>query len=290
MQVFFPNKIKAGFLAGLMGILTACSANVTQEVYPKTEPETAPKVEEVADTAINQAFVPTEVKDISKIKKMRSWLEYFYYNNIFDENINNETGEISEDAMISFAASYIMQLEHQGLRFDTDTFRLYIPQKMLEEVVMRFFDHKVKEHHSISKHGILFEQDHYVIQASAREWPTRLDIILVMETSPDVYLAVLSGNNTEAGEIDHQVRARYHWTEDHYILESYQMITDKTAFIGGNPLDVGTSEDDPGIESSSSFGNMVNPENGEKSEPSDEPEVSEKKENNDVPVSPGTGN
>lgn len=185
---------------------------------------------------------------------MKAWLEYFYYNNLFDKELNNETGEISPDAMLSFAASYIMQMESQGLRFDTDTFRLYIPKKQMEEVVLRFFDKKIEAHHSLSQHEILFEDDNYVIKADLREWPTRLDILSVTETAPKVYSAVLNGNNTEVGQIDHQVKAEFQLVSDRYVLKKYQMITDSAAFVSGNPIDVGNPpEDESTVEDSGKY-------------------------------------
>lgn len=273
-----------------MILLTACqqknnsgndsdSSTVTGDAYQA--------VEEKEEEIVSKEFKPREVKDIGEIRKMRSWLEYFYYNNLFDQNLNNETGEISEEAMMSFAASYIMQLEHKGLRFDTDTFRLYIPQKILEETVMKFFHVKLEKHYSLSKHGILLEDGNYVIEAMPREWPTRLDIIQVKEIKPQVFVAILNGNNTELGEIEHQIRAEFQVIEDHFILKSYQMITDKSKFTEGNPLDVGNSGDDSNINEGND--NIVNPDNNENPEDqgplepgADNPEVSdeEKEKNN----------
>lgn len=267
MRQEFLNKTKRYVSVLLAAVfLASCGPSVSEEVYPKKEiAETEPDAEETGEESADKAFVPSAVKDITEIKKMRSWLEYFYYNNIFDESIDNETGLISEDAMISFAVSHIMQLEHKGLKFDADTFRLYIPKKMLEDVVMKFFGHKVENHHSLSKHGILYEEENYIIQANAREWPTRLDIIFVMENAPGEYSALLNGNNTEAGEVEHQVTAEFERKDGRYILKKYQMITDKDHFISGNPLDIGTSGDEPGIESSGSFGDSgsVNDGSGE---------------------------
>lgn len=210
----------------------------------ESQPEQREEVVDVPET--EKVFVPSEIKEIAEIKKIRLWLEYFYYNNLFEEELNAETGEISEDARMSFAASYIMQLEHEGLRFDTDTFRLYIPQKHMEEVVQRFFDQPIAKHHSLAKYGVLYEKDTYVIEAKAKEWPTRLDIISATQKSPNLYDVILNGNNTEVGEIDHQIKAEIEWLGDRYVLRKYQKITNKEAFFGGNPLDVGTSEEHTG--------------------------------------------
>lgn len=272
----YLNMLKLGMV--LMGVsisLIACQPSVTGPVPPPVEPEQIEENREIksddsTQEAVANSFTPSKLKDIAQIKDMHLWLEYFYYNNIFDSNVNNESGEISEDAMISFAASHIMQLEHKGLRFDTDTFRLYIPQKVLEEAVLRFFNHQIENHHSVIDQGILFEEDNYVIEANAREWPTRLDIILVTETAPKVYTAVLNGNNIEAGEIDHQIKAEFQRLDDRYILKKYQVISDKDQFISGNPIDLGNSGDEPGTESSRNYekdGNgEVEPENPDQTE------------------------
>lgn len=260
LRSFFSNQRKFLALAVLLlAMLTACG----QKAEPKTEPEPAKqkaetgsevKTDESTEEVISKSFVPVQVKDITEIKRMKAWLEYFYYNNLFDKELNNETGEISPDAMLSFAASYIMQMESQGLRFDTDTFRLYIPKKQMEEVVLRFFDKKIEAHHSLSQHEILFEEDNYVIKADLREWPTRLDILSVTETAPKVYSAVLNGNNTEVGQIDHQVKAEFQLVSDRYVLKKYQMITDPAAFVSGNPIDVGNPpEDESTVEDSGKY-------------------------------------
>ncbi len=277
MRIFCmkPKRI-ALVLILCIGLFAACgqkkeeTETVSEQPVVKEEiTETEVTTEESTEEVISKGFIAVPVKDISEIKQMRSWLEYFYYNNLFDKNLNNETGEISEDAMMSFAASYIMQLEHQGLRFDPDTFRLYIPQKQLEEVVLRFFDKKITEHRSLSEHGILFEEEHYVIQADSREWPTRLDMLSVTEIAPKVYSSVLNGNNTEIGQIDHQIKAEFQWAEDHYVLKKYQMISDPAAFVSGNPLDLGNPEENERSgERSSQFS-----ENEEEAEASETPEA-----------------
>lgn len=260
LRSFFSNQRKFLALAVLLlAMLTACG----QKAEPKTEPEPAKqkaetgsevKTDESTEEVISKSFVPVQVKDITEIKRMKAWLEYFYYNNLFDKELNSETGEISPDAMLSFAASYIMQMESQGLRFDTDTFRLYIPKKQMEEVVLRFFDKKIETHHSLSQHEILFEDDNYVIKADLREWPTRLDILSVTETAPKVYSAVLNGNNTEVGQIDHQVKAEFQLVSDRYVLKKYQTITDPAAFVSGNPIDVGNPpEDESTVEDSGKY-------------------------------------
>ena len=260
MRCFFSNQKKFLVLAVLLLVmLTGCD----QKAEPKTEPEPAEqkaetgsevKTDESTEEVISKSFVPVQVKDITEIKRMKAWLEYFYYNNLFDKELNSETGAISPDAMLSFAASYIMQMENQGLRFDTDTFRLYIPKKQMEEVVLRFFDKKIEAHHSLSQHEILFEDDNYVIKADLREWPTRLDILSVTETAPKVYSAVLNGNNTEVGQIDHQVKAEFQLVSDRYVLKKYQMITDPAAFVSGNPIDVGNPpEDESTVEDSGKY-------------------------------------
>ena len=260
MQSFFSSQRK-GFLTLLLLLvmLTACGKTAEQGTEPeaaaeKIETGSEVKTNESTEEVISKSFVAAPVKDITVIKKMKAWLEYFYYNNLFDKELNNETGEISPDAMLSFAASYIMQMESQGLRFDTDTFRLYIPKKQMEEVVLRFFDKKIEEHHSLSQHEILFEDDQYVIKADLREWPTRLDVLSITEIAPKVYLAILNGNNTEVGQIDHQVKAEFEWDSDHYVLKKYQMITDPAAFVSGNPIDVGNpSEDESTVEDSGKY-------------------------------------
>lgn len=260
MQNFFSSQRK-GFLTLLLLLvmLTACGKTAEQGTEPeaaaeKIETGSEVKTNESTEEVISKSFVAAPVKDITVIKKMKAWLEYFYYNNLFDKELNNETGEISPDAMLSFAASYIMQMESQGLRFDTDTFRLYIPKKQMEEVVLRFFDKKIEEHHSLSQHEILFEDDQYVIKADLREWPTRLDVLSITEIAPKVYLAILNGNNTEVGQIDHQVKAEFAWDSDHYVLKKYQMITDPAAFVSGNPIDVGNpSEDESTVEDSGKY-------------------------------------
>lgn len=260
MQSFFSSQRK-GFLTLLLLLvmLTACGKTAERGTEPeaaaeKIETGSEVKTNESTEEVISKSFVAAPVKDITVIKKMKAWLEYFYYNNLFDKELNNETGEISPDAMLSFAASYIMQMESQGLRFDTDTFRLYIPKKQMEEVVLRFFDKKIEEHHSLSQHEILFEDDQYVIKADLREWPTRLDVLSITEIAPKVYLAILNGNNTEVGQIDHQVKAEFEWDSDHYVLKKYQMITDPAAFVSGNPIDVGNpSEDESTVEDSGKY-------------------------------------
>ena len=166
MHYFLSDPRKLLALAVLLAVmLTACGQKTepAAEIEPAKEEAAAAdeevKTDESTDEVISKSFVPAPVKDIAEIKNMKSWLEYFYYNNLFDKELNNETGEISPDAMLSFAASYIMQMESRGLRFDTDTFRLYIPKKQMEEVVLRFFDKRIEEHPSLSQHEIFFEED-----------------------------------------------------------------------------------------------------------------------------------
>lgn len=263
------TKRAMGIVLGLLLVLggfSACqkSAEVGEDAYAGAEQDTQGTSQDKANE-ISTQFTPTVVRDITQIRKMRLWLEYFYYNNIFDQNINNDTGAITEDAMMSFAASYIMQIENKGLRFDTDTFRLYIPQKVMEEVVERFFDYKIQKHHSLSKHGILYDKENYVIQAEAREWATRLDVLMITEIRPQVFLAILNGNNTEIGEVEHQVKAEFQVVADRFVLKKYQMITDKEAFTTGNPIDTDNAGEP--VENREGADNITNPESEGESEP-----------------------
>lgn len=126
----------------------------------------------------------TDVVDIDKLAQIKTFTEIFYYNNYFSGAIKEyaiaiEKGSfmpnISNDTMLQFALSYVMQYENEELMFDYDTFRIQIPKSMPEVAIERFFYKKMEAIKPYPEKEIYLVEDEYTMDLIAKDWDYYLE-------------------------------------------------------------------------------------------------------------------
>lgn len=172
-------------LAILLTSISGC-AKEEGEIIPQTNKETISIVEnsdksdettvqnvakendvddsKVLDTAdYSAAEAGTEETDEGLKADAMVLVEKLYFNFFFEPD--TVRGEITEDDMLSFAISYIYQYEYNELRFDSDTFTLFIPEENISSVIRRFFDYEFTNHRYPALDKVTYEDGFYLVPA-----------------------------------------------------------------------------------------------------------------------------
>lgn len=103
------------------------------------------------------------VSDEALIENLTEFTERFFYNYLF--NPTSEDGKLSESDMQLFAISYIYQYEYNELKFDTENFILYIPEKNVTDVIKRFFNYEFINHDYPADEAIDYKDGYYLVAA-----------------------------------------------------------------------------------------------------------------------------
>jgi len=152
-----------------------------EEVQPEVveEPIVETPVEDVYELAsvpviFDEASIDpaqlTPVTDPVVIASIEEYIKHFHYNYFFHNGINSENGNVEIDAMTLFALSYIMQNEHNELRFDSTNFRLYIPKNHVIEVVQKFFYRQLDMFKAYPDLKIDYADEVYSVVVPDEEW------------------------------------------------------------------------------------------------------------------------
>lgn len=213
----------------------------TEDAYTKDNQgivESNEPIKPEEDVLVNESDAKV-MTDIEKMKNIKEFIKTFYYNNLFTKEPMGEQGDVTEDMMLAFAISHIMQVDHEELKFDADTFRLYIPEKNVEDTISKYFGKIFDNHHPIDKYKVTYEEGIYTTEGDLETWPTRLDLLKALKMGDFTYKAYFSGFNTETNEVDHQVVVVVEERDGRFILTNYRMVTDKSKFIVDNPIELG---------------------------------------------------
>lgn len=196
----------------------------------------APVVETPVDDTYELASVPVEfdpsvlettelavVTDTEIIAKIEKYIQSFHYNYFLLSGINPETGNIDIDAMTLFALSYIMQNEHNELRFDSSTFRLYIPTNHVAEVVQRFFYRKLDVFNVYPDLNIELNEEVYSAEVPDEEWNDDLSTDLVEKMGDFTYKVTCSVTNRTSGTVVQKIVAIIDESKDGLVLVNYKV-------------------------------------------------------------------
>lgn len=165
------------------------STTVTEDVYDQDTVEVDPEeVDVIAEV--------TSVDDPAFIAQVQNFIELFYYNLFFVEG--DFTEGIDEGTKIKFAISYIYQHEYNELKFDTETFVLYVPEDRVEALVEKYFGSKVSGHSSFETENIPYEDGYYLMPAVDAGWTDEV-VIEGIEQSGDFDYLVRFANVYEDG-------------------------------------------------------------------------------------------
>lgn len=170
------------------------------------------------ETAELQAVTDTEV-----ISKIDAYIENFHYNYYFLKGINAENGNVEVDAMTLFALSYIMQNEHNELRFDSNTFTLYIPKNHVIEVVQRFFYRQLDVFKAYPDLKIDYKDEEYAVIVEDEIWNDDLTTDSVEKMGDFTYKVTCSVTSRTTNTVVKKIHAIVDETKDGLVLVNYKV-------------------------------------------------------------------
>lgn len=162
-----------------------------------------------------------EIVDEAFINDVESYLSDFYYNYYFHTYLEEETGIVTSQAMELFALSYIMQNENEELKFDVDTFRLYIPVKQVRAVVAKFFHRNLDVHNSYEDLLIEYDNDVYSIVVEDGTWDLELSITSVLKMGDFSYRVYADVIDTNYEVVRERIEAVIDETSDGLLIINY---------------------------------------------------------------------
>lgn len=163
---------------------------VTDDIYEEDNIEV-----DIADLDIED--ITTSTVDDPQLKtKMTTFLELFYYNIYFGGNDYSENG-ITEDDMVKFAISCIYQHDYNELKFDTESFILYVPAERVDELVLKYFNHKVSNHYSFEEENIMYEENTYLMPALDVGWSEEMLVTNITKAGDFAYEVTFEVGNNE---------------------------------------------------------------------------------------------
>lgn len=208
--------------------ITACKkTSVETAVNPQaTATESANNVEsspsgekEVTSTAVDGKPVTNE----GLIAEIQAFVEMFYYNFLFAPQL--ETGELTETDKQLFAISYIYQHEHEGLRFDSEKFLLYIPEANVSEVIKRYFDYEFTQHKYPENSPITYENGYYLMKATTKELGAKPVIKEAIDLGESKYKVIFASSDANVKE---HFEATIQEKDNRLILLSYKKVVEAT--------------------------------------------------------------
>lgn len=191
---------------------------VTEEVYEPGAEGTTVNEEEVSEVPVVSA-----IDDPAFEEAMLKFLEPIYYNIFFGHG--DYVDGIAEEDMVKFAISYIYQHEYNELKFDTQQFILYVPEKRVETLVKKYFDKSVSGHHSFVEENVLYEDGYYLMPAVDTGWNDTISIAKVSAAGDYSYEVILKVTSENSEKVT-QYRVAIEMRDDHYVLTGYTHVVE----------------------------------------------------------------
>lgn len=217
---------------------------VVEEVDEDVSPEPSPRIEEpikeevLEETPVDDVYESasepidfdltefegveaTEVVDQVIKDELYEYLKTFYFNYFFEDGVNEETGNVESDAMTLFALSYIVQKEHNELRFDPSTFTLYIPKEHVIEVVQKYFYRQLDVFKEYEELRISFEDDIYAVYVPIKEWDVDFRIASVEQLGDFTYKVIGEALSKNSDRVKEEIHAIIDISKDGYVIINY---------------------------------------------------------------------
>lgn len=191
---------------------------VTDDLYDSSQES------EIVDiTDLEVEYVQSASVDDPELKsKMSDFLTLFYKNIFFGDGDYAEAG-IAEEDKIRFAVSHIGQNEWQGLKFDTKTFKVYVPEERVEELVEHYFGVSLSGHYSFTVDEVEIEYNggYYLYPTSDKNWQEEVRIETIESAGDFAYTVVFStydieNQHMQSYEVMLEIR------NDRFILTGYK--------------------------------------------------------------------
>jgi len=168
-------------------------------------------------------IVPQEVTDESVLSEIEEYLSDFYFNYYFLDGVSEETGEVGIDAMTLFSLSYIMQHEYDELRFDYDTYQLFIPKQHVIDIVEKYFYRRLDVFNSYEDLDIFYSNDTFIVKVEASEWDVDFHLSKVEKLGDFTYRVSCKTTNKTTGLDEQQIVAIVDESHDGYVLINYSV-------------------------------------------------------------------
>lgn len=215
---------------------------VEEEVTPEptVEPEEVVELEEeiIEETPVEDVYEsasepidfdltelegiePTEVTDEQIKSDIYEYLKPFYFNYFFELGLNEETNNVEADAMTLFALSYIVQNEHNELRFEPSTFMLYIPKEHVIEVVQKYFYRQLDVFNEYEELKISFEDDMYEVFVPIEEWDVSFEIASVVQLGDFTYKVIGEAISLNSDRVKEEIEVIIDKSQNGYVIVNY---------------------------------------------------------------------
>lgn len=212
---------------------------ISEPTLEESRPEPSPEVvEPIKETPVEDVYesasqpidfdmtqlegiVPTEVMDETIKSDIYNYLKPFYFNYFFEAGINEETGNVESDAMTLFALSYILQNEHNELRFEPSTFTLYIPKEHVIEVVRKYFYRQLDVFNVYEELKIGFKDDVYSVFVPIDVWDVELKITSIVQIGDFTYKVLAQAVSKDSGLVKEQMDIILDKSGDGYVMINY---------------------------------------------------------------------
>jgi len=198
---------------------------VIEEVVEETPVE---DVYEAASVPIDFDFKtlyglePVLVEDEILKEELQEYLKTFYFNYYFSQNVDTESGDIEIDAMTLFAVSYIMQHENEELKFDYESYKLYIPKEHVINVVQKYFHRQLDVFNTYETYDIGYEDDLYSVVVEDGKWDVDLSIASIEKLGDFTYKVVGELTSRTSGRVKERIEAIIDESHDgQHILINY---------------------------------------------------------------------
>jgi len=167
---------------------------------------------------------PLLIEDKQVALDINNYLSDFYFNYFFTQGLDQETGNVTVDAMTLFALSYIMQHEYNELKFDHNTYTLYIPKDRVLEVIHKYFQRELDVFNVYEDLNIGLEDDTYSVVVPYGEWNVVHEVTSVERLGDFTLKVVADIKDESSGLVKEQVEAILEEENGQYVLVNYKIV------------------------------------------------------------------
>lgn len=166
---------------------------------------------------------PLLITDEEITDDLEKYLYNFYFNYYFTMGLEEETGNVGIDAMTLFALSYIMQNENEELKFEWDTYTLYIPMDHVRNVVAKYFYRDLDVFNVYEDLNILFDDEIYTVVVEDGAWDVDFKVSQIEKLGDFTYKVTCDITSKSSGRLKEQVEAIVDESHEGHVLINYSL-------------------------------------------------------------------
>lgn len=175
----------------------AASTKTGQPADIKPSKEEAAAHSKLANPIKRNDFKPedfgeaTSVDDQALVTQITEYMHRIYFNYYFSRSLDADQN-VNQDTMIRFGLSYIMQYQNKDLKFDYEKYQLYIPTRLIGEVVEQYFDYKPEQYPDYPEDNIKRDKDLYIVPVEDGCWNQALGLTELVRNDKGILKAVFA--------------------------------------------------------------------------------------------------